>query len=70
MKSIGGMKIADAIADPESVFSQPSDVVDLEGVCNTDKLAILESWKSLVDEADDPETVAKKINLAIKQLNG
>lgn len=68
MKSIGGFEVADAIADPNSIFSDPSEVVALEGVCDHDKLAILKSWKALVSQADDPGLTIKEIDLALDQI--
>ncbi len=49
-KKVTDWNLADAVADPTSVFSRPGQVVDLEELPKRDKLAILESWKALEEE--------------------
>ena len=46
-KDVAGGEMADAIADPASVFNHPRDVVEMNQIPKRDKLAILNSWKAL-----------------------
>lgn len=46
-RDLAGWDIADAIADPESVFSHPDEVLAMEQLSRHDMLAILESWREL-----------------------
>lgn len=50
MTSTVRIDVADAIADPASVFSHPNEVVRMEALWKHDKRAILESWKKLEEE--------------------
>ena len=46
-KTIAGWSLSDAIADPRSFFTHPSEVVNMDEISTGDKTAILESWKKL-----------------------
>ena len=46
-KDVAGGQMADAIADPTSVFNHPREVVGMDQLPKRDKLAILNSWKEL-----------------------
>ena len=52
-KKVADWDLAEAIADPASLFSRPGHVVDLEQLPKRDKLAILESWKALEEAKVD-----------------
>lgn len=47
IKEVDGWQVADVIADPESVFSHPSEVLNMENLSKKDKRQILESWRGL-----------------------
>jgi hypothetical protein len=47
MKNVGGTLVADALADPGSVFTSPGQVVANQQLCTRDKLRILEHWREI-----------------------
>lgn len=76
-KTIAGWSLSDAVADPRSFFSHPSEVVRMEEISTSDKTAILESWKKLEELEAEVEghgggssgtTLVPTIDRALKQL--
>lgn len=68
MESIGEFKVADAIADPKSIFSHPIDVLKMKGISDRDKLAILESWRDQARPASNTKELRHDINKAIEKI--